>query len=70
MAADPDLLRAVQSVNDLAEHVAKLVEHTGELARQVLADRERLTVLEERFREHGHIGESVTVGLGSCWDGS
>lgn len=30
----------------------------------------RVETLEERFREHGHIGETATVGLGSCWDGS
>jgi chaperonin cofactor prefoldin len=66
MVSDGDLARTVQAVGTLAEQVETLVNHTATLAELVRKLQEQLNTLEERFREHGHVGE----GLGSCWDGS
>jgi hypothetical protein len=70
MVSDGDLARTVAALQALTGHVEQLAESTKQLALHVKNVHGRLSTLEERFREHGHIGESATVGLGSCWDGS
>lgn len=58
------------SDQDLHAVIDGLVAVTGELTKRLLAVEQRIGQLEDRFREHGHIGSDATVGLGSCWDGS
>ncbi len=67
---DDALERIVASMSSLADSTGTINDSLAQLAGVMRVLAERLGSLEERFREHGHIGENTTVGLGSCWDGS
>jgi aryl carrier-like protein len=61
-----DLIRAVEALGKLTEQVEAIAKTQKLIADTLDPLARRVVALEERFREHGHIGD----GLGSCWDGT